>query len=762
MATTLEEILNKNIRTVKELKDEIKRLQDELVQTEIATEEWDSTSEKLGVAQERLNNVLKAGKQEMQGATGSIVAMEKEYRELYKTYKLLSEEDRNSEFGREMMSSLNDLSTKINEAKKNAGDFKNNIGRYSEGVTEAFNKMGISFNGLLSPLKLVNGGFTTLNATMKANPIGIILIALETLIALFNKVKDAIMGNEKSQMRLNVAMSAFQPIIDKTTNVLDKLAQKLVSLIEWGGKLFSKLRELKGAFTDFIGITEGEQERIAEENNLYAELTERQNALIKAKQEAKVLNAQQDAELKRLLDEAEATTDSAKKLELVNQAKELNNTITERNIKLAQEEYDIMLKQAELTPNSAEDNERLAEAKAKVAQAEAEGASRAKEMTSKITSLTTAIKQNKDAVDKDTSALDELLKRIYDREKSEKQKLEEQYKKDLELLGNNEQAKLLLKKQYNEDLKKLEDETQKKLLEKRKEYYSEQNSQLAIQYLNEINDINNKVYKSELTRKQDLIDAEQNYLMLRIGMLHSEMTEFATTEEEKFNYLQQIDELNQQYTNNELERNQILIDSQKELLAIKYENINAIISTINSIGNLTSAISQNIERTIQDGNITQEQAERKKKVLKNLEAAQLAISLASITSSTAKGIMDLWTAYAGKTVANNAYVLPPAIASANAIDLASTIAQTVGLATTASAQIAGAIGGYIANVKGLNASGGTSAVTPAQIDTTTYTYTRPLETQEEKEENNRPVVVYVSDIISAINKVEVRDKESTF
>ena len=128
--------------------------------------------------------------------------------------------------------------------------------------------------------------------------------------------------------------------------------------------------------------------------------------------------------------------------------------------------------------------------------------------------------------------------------------------------------------------------------------------------------------------------------------------------------------------------------------------------------------------------------------------------------------MSLWKAYAGKTAANNTLVFPPAIAAANAVDLASTITQTVGMATMGAANMAAAIGGYVSNVKSIKGGeegGAASAVAaPAQIDTTAYTYTRQLQTQEEEEALNRPIWVSVSDIERGLNSVKVREEESTF
>ena len=129
MAKTIEEILGRNISTTKELREAIKQLQDQLVTASSDTQEWTETAEKLTAAQTKLKEVMDAGKQSVDAAEDSIVGMERQYKELYNTYKLLSDEQRKSPFGTQMAQELETLSTKLNETKKGVGNFKDNIGR---------------------------------------------------------------------------------------------------------------------------------------------------------------------------------------------------------------------------------------------------------------------------------------------------------------------------------------------------------------------------------------------------------------------------------------------------------------------------------------------------------------------------------------------------------------------------------------------------------------------------------------------------------
>ena len=864
MATSLEQILGKTINSTKELREEIKRLQDELVKTEAGTAQWDATSQKLVAAQERLTSVTKANKVETQAAKDSIAGMEKEYKNLYNQYKLLTEEERNKPFGKNMAASLEELSTKLNTSKKEVGNFKDNIGRYTDSAIEAFGKMGISVGGLQGPLKIANGSFKAFNKTLMANPIVWILAALKAIIGVFNKVKEAIMSNEESQMELNEAMSAFQPIIDGVKNAMDKLGQAVVKVIGWIADAFRKIREIRAAMTDFLGITDGENDRIKEQNKLYQDLARSKNELTKAQREATKLNASQNAEVKTLLDQAAATTNQKEKLDLLNQAKEIQQQITDRNIALAEENLRILQTEASLTANDAEMNDKLAQAEAAVAQAKAEGAAKTKEMSAQIASLTDQTDTYTEKLEKEKEQLDDLLKTIEENSKTELQKLEEKYKKEKALLEKYGKDTTELTKQYEaertkikitewkqsmgasrdllieaanseneilfsktrfaeEDVKNAENriEEKKNLIKKGTENY-----ELYVEDIRNIwrsvgdefgmvinteeealtmLDILKKRYEkakqeqSEFSKKDfmaqnksDEIAKEAELVALKVSLMKDE----TLSEEEKANLIkakeQEIWDFKQQNLLNELSlidltneeklallneyysREKELRDKAAEDAKEAYEknydainnNIDANVGLLDSIGAISDAIAQNIERTLDDEKTTAKAAEKKKKQLLALQKVQLTVSLLAIAGETASGIMSLWKAYAGKTAANNTLVAPPAIAAANALDLASTIAQTVGMATMGAANMAAAIGGYVSNVKSIKGGeegGGAAAVAaPAQIDTTAYTYTRQLQTQEEEDALNRPIWVSVSDIERGLNNVKVREEESTF
>lgn len=782
MAKTIEEILGKSINSTKELRAAIKELQDQLVQASSGTDEWADTADKLTAAQAKLNEVMSAGKSGIDAAEDSIVGMEKKYKELYNTYKLLTDEQRNSPFGREMAEQLEGLSNKLNETKKGVGNFKDNIGRYAQDAVAAFSQMGVSIGGLATPLGLANGGFKTLNATIAANPIFWLITAIKMIIGLFQKLKDAVMNNEESQMAWNEAMSAFQPITDAVANSFDRLGQVVVKVVGWISDAFRKAREVKALITDFLGLTKGEAERVKEQNELYKELAQRTNELTKAKREQQVLNANQQAEVKTLLDQAAATTNAVEKMKLLNEAKRIQQEITNRNISIAEEEYDILLEKSKLTANDAATNDKLAEAEAAVARARAEGAEKTKEMTSQITSLTTQTNKYTDALKKEKEEVENLLKTIEENSKTELQKLEDKYNREYNLLKKHGKDTTELTRQYLAEKARIEKEADEKQLADIKNTLTGQiassNTSKEGAILQQKLAIIENEKLAEVEKVEMLKELDDELRQYKMDNLLWEIENIELTNEEKLAKHQEYYAARQQQLDDEKQAELKLAEDIREQSLTRWEVTqawtNESANLLDNISSLGDAIAQNIELSLEDEKTTEETAKKKKKQLKALQDMQLALTIATIAADTASGIMNIWKGYAAEKAVNAAGalgtgVLAPATFSVlEGKSLAMAILQSTSLGVMGAAQIAAAIAGNISSKKsidGMGGGGGSAAgtmATPAVIDTTPYSYTRQVQTTEEEDMLNRPIWVSVTDIENGLNHAQVVTNESSW
>ena len=433
----INEILGRQINSVKELKAAIKELQDSLVGVDAESEEFKTTSEQLAAAQAELNKVTRAGKEDNDAAADSIRGMEKEYKALYDTYKMLSEEQRNSDFGKGMAESLEQMSTKINDAKKEVGNFSSNIGRYAQGVTDAFNNMGISVGGLQAPLKAATGGaksFGTALKSLAANPIVLVITALVAILA---KAAAAIKQNEELTNRLQQAMATFKPVLDAIANAFDFLAGLLVKTVEGLAKVAEKI----------MSVIPGMKQAVKS----HQDLAKATNDLTKAQREANVENSKKTAEIERLREEASATDDVIEKKKLLEEAKALQAEVDQKNIELAQEELRIMEEYADKTANSAADNEKLAAAQRKVNDAIAQGERNMRQYNKQISATEKSTKSVSSAQKSWREEADKLYQQLEEDSKSELQKLEEKYKKEKDLFIRAGKDTTKLTKKYNED-----------------------------------------------------------------------------------------------------------------------------------------------------------------------------------------------------------------------------------------------------------------------------------------------------------------------
>lgn len=426
-------------RSVKSLKQEINDLRDALLNMDKGGEEWKKTADELTKAQEELNTVMKAGKQAADADASSIAGMEARYKSLYQTFRLLSQEQRNSAKGMSMQKELAELSNNLNSVKKDAGNFKDNIGRYADDMMGAFGQLGISVGALKGPFNVASmgaKGFKKALDTLVKHPV---LLALAALVGIIKKVSDAIKGNEELQLRMNKAAAAFKPIGDAMAIVLDKVAALAVRVAEGIAKVVTWM-------TNLFGITK-------KLSDAELALADSENALIKTRREIAELNSLDEARIQELLEEVAITEDKIEKEKLLAEAKELQEKVNKRNIELAEEELRIIKEKNKLTPNSTADLDKESEAQVKVNQARAAGAAALRRIEKQLKS---AGKTATDTADEAKKELDNILKRLEENGKTEIQKLEEKYKKELELLKKYHKDTSALEKEHQEELRKLQ------------------------------------------------------------------------------------------------------------------------------------------------------------------------------------------------------------------------------------------------------------------------------------------------------------------
>lgn len=461
----------KAVDNLKELNEYIKELKKTMNEAKIGSGEFKEAQDELDKVIVKQKQIMNGAANENKAAAGSFNALSNQLRELKEAWKATADEAKRDELGKQ----INDVKEELNKMNHSIGNFQDQVGNYNGTLAPLFDSlgqkidglggklsqmtgtlgaMGFSVNGLVNPIKAVDAGFKLLST----NPI---IAAMTLLIGLFLRVKDAIAANEDLQRRWNVAMAAFQPIINAAKNALDALANAVVWVAEKVGALISLFSEASKETT---------------------ELAEAQDKLNMSKREFKGSENAMRAEAKALKLQAKETDDLNEKLRLLNESRAKLKATNQQAVDLAAEELRIAEEQAKLAPNSKEDNEKIAELKQKLGQAQeklnqedTEYVELIKSAENGLKKLNTTTSTATDDTKKLADEVERMDKIIADSSKSQVQKLEEekkewvenyrQLKKNTKALEEYFDKKIAKAKEEEEQVKKTEEQNRGKLIQ---------------------------------------------------------------------------------------------------------------------------------------------------------------------------------------------------------------------------------------------------------------------------------------------------------
>lgn len=158
------DIIDIEITTLKDLREEVKKLQKELDACAIGSEEFNKTLEQLTQTQDALRKATKSNSKEIEAAEGSYDFLAKKMSELKKVWKATADEMEKSKLGEE----ISDINTQLKEMDASLGNYQRNVGNYGaafEGVTMKIDGNTASFErniettrGALDSFDLLEGG----------------------------------------------------------------------------------------------------------------------------------------------------------------------------------------------------------------------------------------------------------------------------------------------------------------------------------------------------------------------------------------------------------------------------------------------------------------------------------------------------------------------------------------------------------------------------------------------------------------------------
>lgn len=276
---------------------------------------------------------LQAATIETVSNTQSLDSQRQALNTLQKAYAQLSGEERaaaDRQGG--LKDQIKKLSDSVKAQEQSIGDARRNVGNYAESIVKAFSSMGGGASKVVNPIKNVTMGLKTMSAT----PVIAILGVLANLITMLS---EKFRQNGAAMESLTKVFGTFEGVGQLVNKVIDKLAEGI-------GWLADKLL----VFADKLGLvteTMKESQAIAQ-----AELD--MNAKQRANAKANAESAQQVAELRAKANEKDKIS-TKERLQLLQQAADIEEQIAKRNYELAKEQYDLQVRKNAQSNSSQED-----------------------------------------------------------------------------------------------------------------------------------------------------------------------------------------------------------------------------------------------------------------------------------------------------------------------------------------------------------------------------------------------------------------------
>lgn len=265
--------LGNTATSLKDYKKHIDDLRGSLLQLDEASEEYKEISQEIKNEQDKLNEVMKAGKYDVDAAEGSYNQLTKTMSELKKEWKATADEARRAELGQQIL----EINNQLKDLDQSTGDFHRSVGDYANAFEQAFDKcldgvksldgpigdLGGTVKNLLPVIKNVNktavAGLSGVKKALASTGIGLIIVAVGELVAHWQDLLNIVgVSQEDMQEFKEKAINAFKNIVSGAVGVGNAVGNFLLAPIRATIEAFKGLGNIvKDVFTgDFSKIKE--------------------------------------------------------------------------------------------------------------------------------------------------------------------------------------------------------------------------------------------------------------------------------------------------------------------------------------------------------------------------------------------------------------------------------------------------------------------------------------------------------------------------
>lgn len=250
MATEKVEIFNVDtgeaVKSIADLKDNIKLLKKALEEQTIGTEEYQQTLQELKVNQNALKDAMHATSASMEDVAASakginvvfdennqLINQENQsynalvhtMAELKQEWRATTDEVKRAELGEQ----INQINDRLKEMDASVGNFQRNVGNYGsvwKDSGDALKKLSPAFGSMTNKIEGTNKAMKL----MSTNPLMGVMVLLLPLV---QKLAEALKDNEKAGANVKKMMDALKPVTQFFSNILDVIAGWLGKVVDW-------------------------------------------------------------------------------------------------------------------------------------------------------------------------------------------------------------------------------------------------------------------------------------------------------------------------------------------------------------------------------------------------------------------------------------------------------------------------------------------------------------------------------------------------
>lgn len=262
------------VKSIADLKENVKILKKSLDDLEIGTQEYQDTLDEIKVNQNALKDAMYATSSSMEDLAKSATGASESYNSLVHRMAALKEEFRstNDEVRRlELGQQIKEVNDQLKEMDAMQGNFQRNVGNYTESIKDAFKGLAEKTDAFGKSLNLASGGINGFKDSFEAFGKSPAIATFGILVSVALKLADYLKEDETAMAAFKKLMEATKPIMDFFKGVLGKVSEILSTLIEkvsqfiTSNGIFSKIVDglvgvgnaiLKFVIAPFKGIVE--------------------------------------------------------------------------------------------------------------------------------------------------------------------------------------------------------------------------------------------------------------------------------------------------------------------------------------------------------------------------------------------------------------------------------------------------------------------------------------------------------------------------